>query len=149
MSNNIFEVLPTMCDIHTQLLIALFVTLFDSLSETNSVRHHVIYTDKSILLLLLYFSVPARSSAVAETPSWRIMDRPSDWREAWTWYVWAYCFLHLWGVDIKGMAEFCSSCSVVDTVRHRATAWSHFCYMIVWVPPSASHTGTELSTIIC
>lgn len=28
-----------------------------------------------------------------------------------------------------GMAEFCSSCCVVDTVRHHAKAWPRFCFL--------------------
>lgn len=46
------------------------------------------------------------------------------------------------------MAEFCSSCSVVDTVRHHAKASSHFCLITGWVLPSASSNCTGMSTMI-
>lgn len=36
-----------------------------------------------------------------------------------------------------GMAEFCSSCCVMDTVRHHAKACSHFCF-IFWLSASFS-----------
>lgn len=53
-----------------------------------------------------------------------------------------------WESYLWGMAEFCSSCSVVDTVRHHAKALTHICFVTVWVLPSASCNCTGMSTTI-
>lgn len=37
--------------------------------------------------------------------------------------------------QLWGMAEFCSSCCVVDTVRHHAKAWPRFCFLF-WLSAS-------------
>lgn len=50
---------------------------------------------------------------------------------------------YLWG-----MAEFCPSCSVVDTVRHHARALSHSCWMTGCVLCLASCNCAGMSTVM-
>ena len=58
-------------------------------------------------------------------------DLPTDCEENHQWqYVCSYCMLHNNYIILFqwGMAEFCSSWSVVDTVRHHAKVLSQFCF---------------------